>query len=319
MRGLPRFSAVAVVTALTLLGVFAIPAAASTSTLLTNGDFESSTLSGWTTFVTTNGTIGAPAVVPFDTTGSGASYAAQFDVGQVVFNAGVPEGGGIYQSVSTPAGLFDVSADIASDNSAVSGVNLSCGRFELLVDGDVVASHDFGPCQGVVRSRLSATGVALSAGTHEIRVRITRPFTNLQITPAEYVDNVSLAKQGGGNSANAKLCQKDGWRDLARADGTTFANQDECVSYGASGGTPVPKLQGQVLCASYGGTFALGGGGQIFWTCSGWTYSSNEEFTSRAVAINDACIADLGPNFAGVGSFPGGPAPGVGNTTCSHT
>ena len=45
----------------------------------------------------------------------------------------------------------------------------------------------------------------------------------------------------GGNSANAKLCQKGGWMNLQGSDGTQFANQDECVSYGAHGGTIVPK------------------------------------------------------------------------------
>ena len=47
-----------------------------------NGDFETGDLTGWTTFTTTNGTIGTPAVVPFDTTGSGASNAAEFNVGR---------------------------------------------------------------------------------------------------------------------------------------------------------------------------------------------------------------------------------------------
>jgi hypothetical protein len=41
----------------------------------------------------------------------------------------------------------------------------------------------------------------------------------------------------GGNSANAKLCQKGGWQYYVTADGATFANQDDCVSYGAHGGT----------------------------------------------------------------------------------
>jgi hypothetical protein len=44
----------------------------------------------------------------------------------------------------------------------------------------------------------------------------------------------------GGNSANAKLCQKGGWQNLVRADQTPFADQDECVAYGATGGTPAP-------------------------------------------------------------------------------
>lgn len=46
---------------------------------------------------------------------------------------------------------------------------------------------------------------------------------------------------GGGNSANAKRCQKGGWMNLVRSNGTTFANQDACVSYGAKGGTLEPK------------------------------------------------------------------------------
>ena len=40
-----------------------------------------------------------------------------------------------------------------------------------------------------------------------------------------------------GNSANAKLCQKGGWKTLFRSDGSTFANQGACVSYGAKGNT----------------------------------------------------------------------------------
>jgi hypothetical protein len=52
---------------------------------------------------------------------------------------------------------------------------------------------------------------------------------------------VATATAGGGNSANAKLCQKGGWMNVQGSDGTQFANQDECVSFGAHGGTIVPK------------------------------------------------------------------------------
>ena len=41
---------------------------------------------------------------------------------------------------------------------------------------------------------------------------------------------------GGGNAANAKLCQKDGWTQLMDASGQQFANGDACVSYAAHGG-----------------------------------------------------------------------------------
>ena len=47
---------------------------------------------------------------------------------------------------------------------------------------------------------------------------------------------VASATAGGGNSDNAKLCQKGGWQTWLRADHTSFANQGACVSYGAQGG-----------------------------------------------------------------------------------
>lgn len=47
----------------------------------------------------------------------------------------------------------------------------------------------------------------------------------------------SAALAGGGNSANAKACQKNGWMTLQSSTGGSFANASECASYGASGGT----------------------------------------------------------------------------------
>ena len=52
---------------------------------------------------------------------------------------------------------------------------------------------------------------------------------------------VSTANAGGGNSDAAHACQKGGWQNLVRSDGTSFANQGECVSYAAQGGTLKPK------------------------------------------------------------------------------
>jgi hypothetical protein len=47
--------------------------------------------------------------------------------------------------------------------------------------------------------------------------------------------NAALAS-GGGNAANAKLCQKDGWSKLMDSSGQQFAGQDACVGYAANGG-----------------------------------------------------------------------------------
>lgn len=43
-----------------------------------------------------------------------------------------------------------------------------------------------------------------------------------------------------GNSANAKACKSNGWTTLVRSDGTPFANQGDCISYGARGGVSCP-------------------------------------------------------------------------------
>jgi hypothetical protein len=40
----------------------------------------------------------------------------------------------------------------------------------------------------------------------------------------------------GGNSINAQACQQGGYQNLARQDGTGFANTSDCVSYAAHGG-----------------------------------------------------------------------------------
>lgn len=39
----------------------------------------------------------------------------------------------------------------------------------------------------------------------------------------------------GGNSANAKLCQKGGWQALMDSSATPFPSEDDCVSTGAHG------------------------------------------------------------------------------------
>ena len=77
--------------------------------------------------------------------------------------------------------------------------------------------------------------------------------------------------KGGGNSANAKLCQKGGWQSLFTATGGTFASQDECVSYGAQGGTilTAPPNLWQAACETNGGTFSQApfGASGIEYTC----------------------------------------------------
>jgi hypothetical protein len=86
---------------------------------------------------------------------------------------------------------------------------------------------------------------------------------------------VATATAGnGGNSANAKKCQKGGWQYWAQADGTLFASQDACVSYAAGGG--VLTQTAATRCAARGGTFSTTGpiltgnmfGRTLIWVCN---------------------------------------------------
>ncbi len=52
----------------------------------------------------------------------------------------------------------------------------------------------------------------------------------------------AVASADTGNSDAAHACQQGGYANYARADGTTFANTGECVSYAADGGRLVRIL-----------------------------------------------------------------------------
>jgi len=82
----------------------------------------------------------------------------------------------------------------------------------------------------------------------------------LTIAVALAVGVASATAAGGGNSANAKLCQKNGWQTSAMSNGGGFANQDACVSYAAKGGTfgaPGPDLKVYLVsCALTGNDVA---------------------------------------------------------------
>lgn len=159
---------------------------------LINGGFETGDLTGWATFTTANGTLGAAGdVVPFDTDGDGAdSRSARFRVGELRYTHPIYEGGGIYQGVTLGAGALVISAEIASWTP---WGNWDGGLFELLFDGRVVASHDFGPIliESVERASLFAS-LEVTAGAHEVRLRMTRPWREGDASPLQFVDNVSL-------------------------------------------------------------------------------------------------------------------------------
>lgn len=182
--------------------VFAM--AGATQAQLINGNFETGDFTGWTEFNTVGGSTpyGQEAggtvlyqVVQFDTAGTGTpSYSAEFEVGEVsgvIGGGGLGQGAGIYQYVPLNAGQMNISLDIAAVSPSNNG---DAGTFELLVDGNVVASNPLGGIgyNQTIRSTLSYSGV-ITAGTHQIAIDIRRGGgTEYPDTPFEYLDNVTL-------------------------------------------------------------------------------------------------------------------------------
>ena len=160
-----------------------------------NGDFSTGDLTGWTPFDDPNGTAngeptsgGLPVVTVFDVTGNGDSSAVQLRVGRTGGPA-IDQGGGIFQSIQTAAGVLTLTVDFAVE---ATGNNAQGGLLELSVNGLVVDSEDILSVSvgEVIRDQLTAS-LAVGAGSQEIRLSARRLFgAGSANTPAQYFDNV---------------------------------------------------------------------------------------------------------------------------------
>lgn len=180
---------------LRVLGIGAAVCAfgASHAQSFTNGDFQTGNFSGWTITPTVNGQTASQAVVPYDIDGAGVlptSSAAQFCVGQVVFQSGVPAGINLTQSLNLTGGVqytfdFDWSA-----KREVNTNNAEGGIFSLIVNGNAITTQAAGATTGTTPIFGHITGVFTpgSTGSYSVGASITRPFT-----PGgslfQYVDN----------------------------------------------------------------------------------------------------------------------------------
>lgn len=206
-RGLRMTGLLAAVITAMLAGLVGSAQAAPTASFtdgsgpLLNGDFEIGDLSNWTAFTTTNGLMSA-GVVPFDTDSDGtATYAAQFVVGQATFEGfDVQRGGGIFQDIFLVEGDLSISADIASE-FGYPFCNIDGATIQVLVDGLVADSHNFGEICGPVTefASLNASLSIGSEGTHEIRFLITRGAQLSAVT--NYLDDIVLS----GSAAKGAL------------------------------------------------------------------------------------------------------------------
>ena len=200
---------------------FGLAGAYAHAGVVVNGDFQTGNLTGWTSYTTaygpgtgTNGTcagsVPCPIVTVFDTTGTGASNAAQFNVGLATGTPGGSdyEGGGIVQNISLSPGAFNVSLDWAVDN-LFTGTNSDGGEFTILLDGTALKFFDTGSVGSgaVVRGTLSVGTTIATGGTYQLAVEVTRPWT-----PApdltQYVDNVTTSGAATGGGA---VPEPSGW------------------------------------------------------------------------------------------------------------
>jgi hypothetical protein len=117
------------------------------------------------------------------------------------------------------------------------------------------------------------------------RSRPLLPAVLVALTVSALVVGVSpAAAAAAGNAANAKLCQKGGWRDLVTSTGADFASERDCVSYAVQGGTPLTRYQYlqsqyQAICEQRGLFFL---NGEAAWGCRSSTGTSIRTATTRS-------------------------------------
>jgi hypothetical protein len=169
--------------------------AASPPPILQNGGFDTGNFSGWTPFITPNGTVGAQFGFPLVGRNllTQPSLSAVFEAGQVVTGPGEPGGGGgLLQTFTCVAGLYLISADVSSVGAYSSG-DPDAGLFTLQVDQTTVATWDGGAIQErqTLQDMLSGS-IFLTGGSHTFRFAITREGTIDSESPLQSVDNIAV-------------------------------------------------------------------------------------------------------------------------------
>jgi hypothetical protein len=117
---------------------------------------------------------------------------------------------------------------------------------------------------------------------------------------------LATAKPAGpapGNAAAAKSCQKDGFQNVRRSDGSSFKNAGACTSYTARGGvlqSPQTAQTPQAACEAVGGEYAE----QIAdfqYLCSGAPSLPAGDYATLLAVFDRACQEAYGypSNLAG--------------------
>ena len=166
--------------------------------LIQNGSFSTGDFTDWTVFSTANGRLGIrplPRITSFDVSGTGPTITAEFQVGQITSDPTGPRaGGGIEQVVTTDAGVYSFSADIAALSTRG---DPDAGSVSVLVDGILQDTVNFGPIiasrpfMPLLRDTLAFT-TSLNAGMHELEILITRSLQTVDLSADQFITNITL-------------------------------------------------------------------------------------------------------------------------------
>src|SRR6266542_3239504 len=180
-------------------------ASVSTAALLSNGDFETGDLSGWSWQPTDHAEPQMTTdVVDFNTTTTGASRAFRVNPGgDQSYASGSYGGGTLWQDVFLTAGeTYQITMDVAA-RCMLPLPNNTTGKISLYI-GDVQISTfgpDFIEGNAVTRASFSGTFVPQVSDDYLVSIVFLRQFGNFSTpdypTPRiyDYVDNVSLVPE----------------------------------------------------------------------------------------------------------------------------
>ncbi len=171
-----------------LILIFLLLPGASHAALI-NGGFETGDFTGWTITDTDNGRTAVQEVVPFDVDGDGtASNAARFSVGKG--SSSGPAGGIVLSQTVTFDWTGRLYAEVAVWAELLANPG---GLFELMVDDHVWSIWDAGTVAANTTERGQLHAPVLTAGIHDIAIRITRTFPPINGWElSQYVDNVGF-------------------------------------------------------------------------------------------------------------------------------